>query len=343
MNNKEFMNESMDLKRLFLCLMQKLHLIIIVTIIGAILCGGIYFIVRMVSMPTQYQSQSEFYLQFIYDPSGENEQYYNGFTWNTLLHADPILNHVVTALKSLPDGTKILAGNPETDENYKTRLRENMMQAKLLSDRRILTIFFTSDDKEIINIVKQAVEIGLINYATEAHEIISMELIRSTEPQLYVWDNHLPRAVIGGAVLFFLLAMFGWWFYHILDDSLYTISDAEKRYPYPVLGILLKDESFASETPYFAELSENRAHIIKNKAVHFLSVEDLPYPAGEVLRQSDGVVLKIPFGRRNGKLVERCISYLKNQDVEILGLYIEDADIKFLLSYYWGKRSVRKR
>ena len=332
------MNESFDIKRMLICLKQKLHLIILTTIIGAILCGGIYLVVRMISMPIKYQSHSQFYLQFIYDPSGEVEQYYNGFTWNTLLHADPILNHIAAALKTLPDGKKILAGKPDTDENIKERFRDNLMQAALLSDRRILTIFFTSDDKEINNIAQQAVEIGLINYAIGAHEIISMELIRSTEPQLYIWDNHLHRAIIGGAVLFFLLAMFGWWFYHILDDSLYTIADAEKRYPYPVLGILLKDESLTFKTPYFAEFSENMAHIIRKKKAHFLSVEDIPYPDGDVLRKSDGVILKIPFGRRNGKLVERCISYLKNQDVEILGLYIENADENFLRYYYWGKK-----
>ena len=338
LDNKEFMNEGIDLKRLFLCFKQKLLLIIAITLIGALLGGGTYLLVRLISMPVLYQSQSKFYLQYIYDPSGAVEQYYNAFTWNDLLHADPILDEVIAALKTLPDGKLVLNGAPESDEKYKERLRDNMLRAVLLSDRRLLTIFFTTTDPHMTSVVQKAVEIGLINYAAGSHEIISMEIIRSTEPQLFIWDDHTLRAAIGGAVLFLILALFGWWFYFILDDSLFTVKDAENRYPFPAAGILLVGESYETESLYFTETKENLAYILNDKQnPRYLSVEELPYPSGAALRETDGIILEVPFGGRNGKLIDRCVSYLKSQDVPILGLLITDADKKFLSFYYKGK------
>ncbi|MCL2051038.1 MAG: hypothetical protein FWG91_04850 [Lachnospiraceae bacterium] len=333
MNNQNFMNESMDLKKLFICLRQKLMLVIIITLIGALLSGAIYLFVREIKMPTQYQSFSKFYLQFIYDPSGEVEQFYNGYTWNDLLHGDPILNHVVWAAEELKD--TMPAGLLFDGEALKEQLRDNVFKGEVLSDRRLLTVTFTTDNPEKTAIIQKIMEIGLINYAAGQHEIISMELIRSSKPALMVWDNNLCRAIIGGAVLFLLLALFALWFYYLLDNSLYTISDAEQRYPYPVAGILLKGEKATSETLYFAETKENLAYFLKDKPnPAYLSVNELPYPKGEELRGTDGVILSVPFGKRNGKETDRCVSFLKNQNVEIIALLIIEADKKFLAKYY---------
>jgi hypothetical protein len=48
--------------------------------------------------------------------------------------------------------------------------------------------------------------------------------------------------------------------------------------------------------------------------------------------------LEIPFGGRNGKKTDRCVSFLRNQNAEILGLLITEADERFLRWYYGGNR-----
>jgi len=333
------MNEGMDLKRLFICLKQKLVHIIIITLAGALLCGAVYILVRETRMPTKYQSFSKFYLQFIYDPSGEVEQFYNGFTWNDLLHSDPILHYVIIAAEEIE--AAMPAGLLPYGEALKEQLRDNVLKGEVLSDRRLLTVTFTTDNPEKTAIIQKSMETGLLNYAAGQSEIISMELIRSSEPKLMIWDDNLHRAIIGGAVLFLLLALFGWWFYYLLDDSLYTISDAEKRYPFPVAGILLTGEKILDEQLYFSETKDNLAYFLQDKINPiFLSIDTLPYPKGEELRKTDGVILEIPFGKRNGKKTDRCVSFLRSQKVDILGLVITEADEKFLNQYYRGRKKI---
>ena len=328
MEKWDFMNEGIDIKRLFLCLWMKIGYILVITLAGALLCGVCYVFARETTKPV-YQSISKFYLQFAHDPNGDVVQYYNGFTWNDLLHSDMILNHVIAAMED----------NGISGKLTKEELRDNTFKGEILSDLRLLTITFSAENMEKTALIQKSMETGLLEFAVSRQEIISMELIHSTEPKRLVWENNLYRALILGAVLSLLLALIIWWVYYILDDSLYTIHDADKRYPYLIFGILLKGETIETADLYFKETKENFAMILKDEGnPYFLSVEAVPYPDGIDLRKATGVVIQVPFGNRNGKLVERCINYLRNLDIEILGLVITEAEEKFLNLYYWGKK-----
>ena len=331
LKNEDFMNENIDLKKLFICLKQKLVLMLVITILGALFCGAIYIVARETTKPT-YQSFSKFYIQFIFDPSGDVIQAYNGYTWNDILHSDPVLDHVVAAM---PDSSIL------SSEVLKEQLRDNVFKGEILSDLRLLTVTYTTDNPEWTKDIQQAMEIGLINFADNQREISSMELIRSSDVKRVIWDDNLHRAIIGGAVLFLLVNLFCWWIWYILDDSLYTISDAEKRYPLPVVGILTEGESVTTENFYFSEIKENLAYLLKGKTERlYLTVGKLPYPSGDELRKADAIILLIPFGNRNGKEIDRCFSYLKNQDTEATALLITDANVKFLKDYYGGHKKI---
>jgi hypothetical protein len=291
-----------------------------------------------------YQASSKFYIQFIHDPSGEVVQQYNGYTWNDLLHSDKILDYVFDAVEVNHDSALYFSDPIKSiypnvsDRIFKEQIRDNLIHGEILSDFRLLTITFTTTDQTKTEIIQKSMETGLLNFAADQDEIASMEIINSIESKLVIWDNHLHRAIIGGAVLFLLLALFAWWFYYILDDSLYTIADAEKRYPYPVVGILLKGETIETPSPYFAETKENLAYLLKDaQNPIYISVEKTPYPDGKKLREGSGVILEVPFGSCNGKKTDRRVSFMKNQDIKILGILIIEADKKFLKQYYNGK------
>lgn len=335
MKKEEFMNETMDLKKMFLCLKKDIIRVLIATLIGAVLCGTIYLSVRHFTRGVFYQSYSQFYINFAGEIEAEANHHYNAFTWNDLLHADPVIEQLISALKTIPGADEILSDKPLSEQELSELLRDDIFRGDLFSDRRLLTVTFTTHKPEKTVLIQTAMEIGLPIYAVGQREIDTMEVIRTTEPKLLVWDSHLHRAVIGGAVLFLLLALFIWWFKFILDDSLYTLADAEKRYPFPAIGILLKGENTDTEEFYFSETKENLAYILKDEPKPiYLSVQDYPYPDGTTLRNTGGVILLIPFARRNGKKIERCISYLQNQDTKILGLIITEANIDFLKLYY---------
>lgn len=370
---KEFMQEGMDLKRFALCLQKKLGAILLITAFGAFLCGGIYLLVRELAMETKWQAQSKFYMQFINRANAE--QSFNGYTWNDLLHGDPVMDKIMEAMKRLSDA--------QTDDAaYRIRVEE-ALEAKIISDTRLLTVFSTGSSEEWAALVQSAAEEGVLRFGEEQEEIISMELINSIPPAVVVWDDRTAQAVIGGGVLFFVIALFSWIFAYILDDSLYVIADAEKRYPYPLLGLLVKNNEAEDHQPHAAELAENTAYLLKDEQrLLFLTEEDLPFmkdgkagiekaeykqaekarilfdgimkakvpdkkwisstlqsvtagsTIGAALREVDGVILAVPFGKRNGKKLDRTVSFLKNQDCRILGILITEGDRKFWKRYY---------
>ncbi len=56
------------------------------------------------------------------------------------------------------------------------------------------------------------------------------------------------------------------------------------------------------------------------------------------IREKDGAILCLCYGRRNGKLLEAALSNLKKQDCRVLGAVIVHADEKFLKFYFCGKK-----
>jgi capsular polysaccharide biosynthesis protein len=340
MNKQNFLNESMDYKKMFLCLLKKTPWLLAATIAGAILCGALYLAVRTVSTPTRYSAESKFLLTFVDGPAGVSIHYYNGYTWNDILHSDVVLDQVIAVLEGMNDNKNL------ADKDV---LRDDLFEGRILSDPRLLTISCQTDDREKTAILQQALESGLFAFIEELPAITAIELYTSTQPALVVWDNYLSRAIIGGAVLFLLVSLFVWWFSFILDDSLYTVADAEKRYPFTVLGILLKGETLKTANPYFAEVKENLSYVLNRRGgcphppnyddIVFLSIEAAPYPDPATLREAAGVVLEVPYGQRNGKKIDRCVSFLQTQDVEILGLLITEADQRVLNPYYGNTKN----
>ena len=327
MHNEAFMNEKMDYKLLYIRLKKCLLRIILFTLAGALLGGVIYLLVQSAKMGTIYQSFSQFRIQYAYDPSGQAEQFYNAYTWNDLLHADPVMDRMFAAMQGRADYKEIMV--PYDDAAIKELLRGETIRAYVPSDRRIVNVEVQAENPEQCALIQESMEQALIDYVATDPALSGAELIRSDAPVLLVWNNNLWRAVIFGAVLALLLALFAWWFYYILDDSLYTIACAEKRYPYPVAGISIKGESH-----FDTALQKNLSYLSRNHpAANQLSLEDIASKDTQSLRQN-GAILLLPFGRRNGKQIDRVISFLKTQDIPIICLIITAADGKFVREYY---------
>ncbi len=387
-HNEHFMQEGMDLKKFALCLYKRLGTILLITALGAFLCGGIYILLREFAMETQWQAQSKFYLQFVNRANAE--QSFNGYTWNDLLHGDPVMDKIMEAMeRNRPAG---LSGID--DETFR-KMVEDALEAKILSDSRLLTVYATGSSEEWTALVQNAAEAGLLRFGEEQEEIVSMELNNSIPPEVVVWGDRTAQAVFGGGVLCFVVALFVFIFAYILDDSLYVIADVEKRYPFPLLGLLIKNADGEDRQPYADELAENAAYLLKDEQrLLFLTPVDLPFinggndsaqkgnnaekqdnidmqviilaenirsifvnimknkspkiewltstlksaavgsSTGSILQEVDGVILAVPFGKRNGKKIDRTVSFLKNQDCRILGMMIVEGEEKFWKKYY---------
>lgn len=371
--NEEYLNRGMDLKRLALYLQKKIWLAIMLAILGAT-CGGIiYQVVRAVKMPVEYEAVSKLYISFGHDESGEVYQYYNGYTWNDLLDADPILDIVMTALPG-----------------YERAQVQEATTAEILSDIRLLTVTVSGDNEKFVREIQSAVESGLREYARVSGELDQIVVIRSDAPERVYWDDRTTAACIMGAVLLGVLGLFIIAFHYVLDESVYVQEDVERQFGLRALGLLTRNQKGLQ--PYAGELKANIHYLLGEKRTfaildmdnhadmrklelerllnrgetdgfsssRVLAGEDFTWnvpdetvkePEGEwevaafnenvfseeecrKIREIGGVILLLPFGADAGRRTSRILSFLKNQDCQVLGIIIAQADEEFLNRYF---------
>jgi hypothetical protein len=135
--------------------------------------------------------------------------------------------------------------------------------AEILSDIRLLTITVSGSTEKSVREIQSAVENGLVDYARSSEELKRIEVIRTIEPERVYWDNRALTACIAGAVVFALAAALVMAFIYVLNDSVYVQSDAEKKYPCKVLGMLMRRQSGLQ--PYARELQANFAYLLGDK------------------------------------------------------------------------------
>lgn len=317
------MQEGVDLKLTALLYRKKIWISLLCALVGAVFAGGLYFIVHVIYAPArEYEAVSKLYLTFAADDDGDAYQYYNGYTWNDLMGTEPILDKIMEIL-----------GTAYEREDVKASV-----SADILSDIRLLTI--TVDRKEATQTdeVIRATEEALIRFGEEMIEFDKIEVIEHGQAALVVVEDETLRAVIAGAVIGFLLSLLGRALFCLLDDSIYVPSDIEKRYKFPVLGVrFVGDEKAGVEE---LERHIEAASKGSEKVVH-QDVDEAPSKL-EPAADDSGMILYIPYGRGNGKLLERWVREAEFWGYHILGAVITEAD-KGLYHLYFRTFDISKR
>lgn len=372
--SEEYVKKGIDLKRMYLRFQTKVWLLLMLTMAGAVVGGIAYQVARATRMPVTYEAVSKLYISFGADESGEIYQYYNGYTWNDLLDADPILNRI---MEYVPEGVS----------------REEVAaatKAEILSDIRLLTITVDGSTEKFVREVQAAAESGLTAYADDSEEIKRIEVIRTQEPYRVFWDDKTVTACVTGAVIFAVVSCLFMAFFYVLDEAIYTQADVEGKYPYKALGLIAKSQKGLQ--PYARELRtnitytlgdmrsfamidmENHASLRKEEVERLLNIDKydfiggdgeaggltwsipkendddenegegwtaVPFDADNLaeeecsrIRELGGAVILIPFGEDVGRKTQRVLSLLKNQDCKVLGMVVSQADEEFLNRYY---------
>lgn len=242
--NEEYNKKGIDLKRMYLRFQTKAWLLLMLTVAGAVVGGFAYQVARATRMPVAYEAVSKLYISFGVDESGEIYQYYNGYTWNDLLDADPILNRI---MEYVPEGI--------SREEVKAATK-----AEILSDIRLLTITVEGSTEKFVREVQAAVESGLTDYAGESEEIKRIKVIRTDEPYRVLWDDKTVTACVTGAVIFAVISCLFMAFFYVLDEAVYTQEDVERKYPYKALGLIAKSQKGLQ--PYARELRTNITYVL---------------------------------------------------------------------------------
>lgn len=355
------MQAGVDLKKVFLRFADKAWMAVAAIASGAVLGVGIYLIAHFVfAAEKEYQSVSKIYLNFNCEPEDFNELSYNGYTWNDLLDTDPILNYAMEELPTNISREQVAAAT----------------KAEILSDIRLLTITVTTGYPELTAQIMEAVQASLVHLGETDELFSSIEIYSTVGPEQIMWEDRTVSAAVTGAVVMLFIVLISMALYYVLDDSVYVETDAEKQFGLPVFGIFTAGEAGTFQS-YGNEFLSNYTYLCRNlKKISFMSVdykedaknakltmekilstEKLPGNCENILvelpedspegyeraRNTDGVLLIVRYGRRNGKLIERTVSNLKKQDCKLLGILIVEADVRFLKKYYMCKKPQNRK
>lgn len=332
-----YFKQGIDLKRLVLVLGKKIWMVIVAAILGAVLGGITYKVVTNITNgEPEYRASADYYISFF--ESGPD--YYNAYTWDGILRDDPIVDYALTLLPE--DITKDMV--------------KAAVSGEMLGDYRILTVHVNAETKEKADLIAAAYQEALWNFGQEMKLLDKVEVWSQEEAVPFEKNNKTLNAAFLGALIVVILVIFGLFFYYVLEDAVYVERDAEQRFGLPVYGLLtkgndeLQQQIYENHLEYVFGNSEIGNKEVLNKSTgkketggHEIVIwdgEKIPSSADFLrLRDEKSVLVNIPWGRNNGRQVERVLRQLEIQNVNVNGLVITGADDKFVKAYYMIERS----
>lgn len=325
------MQEGIDLKLLFLLFMKKIWIVGLSVAAGALITTVIYMLTHVVYAPArEYRAQYKYYLEFNVDENGDVYQHYNDYTWNTIMKTDPIQGYTVEQLQDVP--ADVIA---------------DAVVVEPLSDIRLLVITVTTTDQELTQRIADATEQSMIHFTDKMKEFKGIEVLQRDASKLVVTESDTFRVAAAGAVTGLIVSVLALLLWVALDDSIYIPASFQKRYGYPVLGIFFGDGSEKEENE--KRQRENIAYAcekaqIKENKITYVTIKDIKEQNAidyAALRSNGAVILEVPYGAHNGKLIEKQITELLNNDLTIIGAVITEVDKRMYYRYYMTDKKNR--
>ena len=322
---KKYMEQGMDLKRLVLVLGRKLWLVLVGVIIGAALGALTYKVVTNITNPgPEYQANADYYITFNFDEFNYGADYYNAYTWDGILKDDPIVDYALTLLP----------------EEITKDMVKQAVSGEMLGDYRILTVHVNAETKEKADMIAKAYEDSLWNFGQEIELLDSVELWSQEEAVLFEKNTKTANAALLGGILGFVLVLFCLVFYYVLEDACYVEKDAYERFGLPVYGLLTKKNDSLQQQV----MQDNLEFVFKEEEVETWNGEIIPSAKDyEHLRTVENLLLNVPWGRNNGRQIERVLMQLELQQCSVKGIVITQAEDVFLKTYYAIDRTKKKK
>lgn len=370
--NESYLNRGMDLKRLMLYLQKRIWLVAVLAIFGATCGGVIYQVLRSVKMPVEYEAVSKLYISFGHDESGEVYQYYNGYTWNDLLDTDPILDLVMqelpgyerdavreaTTAEILSDIRLLTVRVRGEDEKFVREVmsalesglreyaRDNIELDQIKAIRSGVPERVYWDDRTISACVTGAVLLGVLSllvigfiYALDESIYVqediekkyncrALGILTRNQKGLQPYARELKaniRYVLGEKRRFAILDMAD----HA-DTRRLELERLLAREGLEAYG----NEQEEDELEWNIPKAEDE--FVKTSEWDILAFNQNGLSEDECrrIREAGGVIVLLPFGTDTGRKSARILSFLKNQDCQILGMIIAQADEEFLNRYF---------
>ncbi|MBQ7944652.1 MAG: hypothetical protein IJ326_11400 [Lachnospiraceae bacterium] len=305
METKEYWREGIDSKEYLIRFLFQLKKFILIGVAGAVIGSGLYLLIVAIDARVPvYQSVTRYYIDFA-EGRIDAKDYYNDYTWNTVIESDLILGRVV---EQFPD--------------YERSVVKDMVTADILSDVRYLTITVRGEDAVQVEEIAAMLEEALVYFGTEYNgvderdiydSIVKIDVSDTFDSIVKIEDSGVNkvvqplftwRAAFLGFVIGFLAAWFAFSVRFAVADVFYTRGSIEKYLGITSLGIRYRQGKKASLVEVQTEETE------------------------------DGKILLIPFGVSCRRRTEDMIRDLKRQGCKVSGAVLTEADAKWMKLYY---------
>lgn len=317
MQGIKYADAGMDMKKLALCFIRKIWLVLAAALVGAVIGGLIYAVSHIVpESEREYRAVSKIYLDFAVDETGEVYQAYNGYTWNDLIATDPILN---LTMQNLAEG-------------YTREEVTEAATAEILSDLRLLTITVTTHNPDSCNAIIHAMGQSLTELGDTAKEFRQIDVIQTTEAELVVADSRMVQAVLVGIVTAVILMLLGMMFYYVLDDRILVASDLKQVTDVSFIGYIGAGERLNGE--YERNFAYLKEHTGKVSVLTVMQNETITEERWQELCAADGVIVAVDYGKVHAAFLAYIIEQLSVRECGLIGTAIDGADEKFLRRYY---------
>lgn len=297
----DYRGEHIDLKKLWNQFLHKLWMVIAATIVGAIIGVLVYVVYSNIVAGNQvYELRNDYYIYLDYEGYPNGPDYYNAYTWDSILRDDPIVDYALEI----------------TDGLTKNQILESVT-GEILGDYRILTVVVRGTDKNLVQKISDAYKQALPHFATVIDMIDHIDLWTDAEITEYDAYTREGNAAFLGGLIGLLISLFGVLIMVILDTAIYSEHDWNVRYPeIPFMGAKGTDE-----------YAVNLEHILGSEEGYIIQPVDSFEFSSELfnlMRAGNGVLIAIKKGKNSGEKIETVISTLKKQDVKIVGAFFTE-------------------
>lgn len=329
----DYAREPVNYRLFFLKLLKKIWILPLAAVIGAVVIGGVYYVINMViGDGYQYRARTIYYVKYAANADGEEADYYNYYTWQELLDTDYFVDGMYEAMGGTLSKEYIIAN----------------VTATLEADYRYLYSQSISGDKQQSIAMEKKLSEIIVNFADIRDEIESIEVVDVAD-ELSIEDVSLiyvGHSAVVGAIAGFIVAILGFIVCECVDTSIYLPATLEKRYHIPALG-----------APSMKEFEVNCKDILSDKQTAVINLGDLddeeikaafgsnadievcanPIEKSEeikIIKAKNCVVLAVKAGAHNGKRIERVIEQLARQGVKPTAFVLMKEDKWLIRKYY---------
>lgn len=326
MEKKEYMEQSLDLRRLILVLGRRLWTVFAGILFGAAIGAAIYILFTQITDgEPEYRASSDYYISFNFGEFEHGDDYFNAFTWDGILRDDPIVDYALTQL----------------DDSVTKAMVQQAVTGEMLGDYRILTVHVGTADAALTKQIAEAYHASMVHFGETIDMLDHIEVWSRGEVVEVDKHTKAPNAAFLGGLIGGLVCLLGLLIYLILEDAVYVEKEALKRFGLPVFGMLTIKEDRNQQMIY----SGNTEFAFGKKSITLWRADRLPEKEDyERLREAQALLIAIPWGKQVGASTERLLELLRLQQCRVDGLVIVEAKDSFVKAYYGkGKASLPGR